>query len=49
MNNTASELYNQLLGTYFDEYYYLWDAERKKWIANIAISPMKSLKKVITT
>ena len=31
----ASELYNELLGTYFDEYYYLSDAERKKWSVNI--------------
>ena len=26
----SSELCNELLGTYFDEYYYLSDAERKK-------------------
>ena len=30
MNNTASELYNQLLETYFDEYYYLSDAENQQ-------------------
>ena len=28
--DTASELYNELLGTYFDEYYYLLDSKRKK-------------------
>ena len=42
MHNTVSEFYKKLLGTYFDEYYYLSDAERqKKWIARI------NLKKVI--
>ena len=30
MYDKASELYNELLETYFDEYYDLWDAERKK-------------------
>ena len=30
MHHTVSELCNELLGTYFDEYYYLSDAERKK-------------------
>ena len=28
--DTASELYNDLLETYFDEYYYLLEAERNK-------------------
>ena len=28
--NTALELYNDLLGTYFDEYYALSDAKRSK-------------------
>ena len=27
VHNTVSELYNELLGTYFDEYYYLSDPE----------------------
>ena len=30
MYNTASELYNDLLGIYFDEYYELSDAKRNK-------------------
>ena len=30
MYDAASELYNELLGTYFDEYYYLLDSKRKK-------------------
>ena len=28
--NTASELYNDLLETYFDVYYDLWDAKRSR-------------------
>ena len=35
MYDTASELYNNLLATYFDEYYYLSGAERKKYGAHI--------------
>ena len=35
MYDTASELYNDLLGIYFDEYYDLSDPERKKVSANI--------------
>ena len=30
MYNTASELYNDLLETHFDEYYYLLDAKSSK-------------------
>ena len=30
MYNTASKLYNNLLGIYFDEYYGLAEAKRKK-------------------
>ena len=30
MNDTAPELYDELLGTYFDKYYYLSDAKKKK-------------------
>ena len=29
VHNTASKLYNELLGTYFEECYYLSDVERK--------------------
>ena len=32
--DTALELYNDLLGIYFDEYSDLSDPERKKWGAN---------------
>ena len=34
MHDTASELCNELLERYFEEYYYFSDAE-KKWIINI--------------
>ena len=30
VHDTASELYSELLETYFDEYYHLLDAKRKK-------------------
>ena len=33
--DTALELYNWIARTYLYEYYYLSDAERKKWITNI--------------
>ena len=35
MHDTASELYNELLETYYDENYYLSHAKRKKGIVNI--------------
>ena len=35
MYDTASELHNNFLGIYFDEYYDLSDAERKEWSTNI--------------
>ena len=33
--DTALELYNDLLGIYFDEYSDISHAEKKKWSANI--------------
>ena len=34
-HDTASKLCNELLETYFDEYYYLLHANRKKWVTII--------------
>ena len=35
MHDVASELCNELLETYFDEYYYSLYGNRKRWMANI--------------
>ena len=43
MYDTASKLYNELLETYFDEWYYLSHAKRKKMDSKWILTPNKLL------
>ena len=44
MHDTASKLYNELLETYFDEYYYLSHAKsKKKMYSKWILTPNKLL------